>query len=140
MITGYVRGPGVPELIAQVDALIARFAYDPPVVPLPSDPNLMRAAVGAAIEQAASGGSVGWDCVPRGPGVVHAMITAIPNGPALPAPVAATCTVTVEPTAHQLWKVRVTVVAEGAVASNLGDASLILWVAPDPSLASPPSP
>ena len=49
------------------------------------------------------------------------MITAIPNGPALPAPVAATCTVTVEPTAHQLWKVTVTVVAEG-LSPNAGMA------------------
>ena len=54
------------------------------------------------------------------------------------APVQATCTVTVEPTAHQLWKVTVTVVADGAVATNAGDANMVLWVAPDPNPAPSP--
>jgi hypothetical protein len=138
-ITAYARNPDALGLLARVDAMVKGLRYDTRVVPLPNDPAALRSAVGAAIDQAARG-SVGWDCVPRGPGVVHATITAIPNGPALPAPVAATCTVTVEPTAHQLWKVTVTVVADGAVATNSGDASLTLWVAPDPSFAPPSSP
>ncbi len=138
-ITAYARGRGTLALLAQVDAMVKGLRYDTPVMPLPDDPAAIRAAVGAAIDQAARG-SVGWDCVPRGPGVAHATITAIPNGPTLPAPVAATCTVTVQPTAHQLWKVTVTVVADGAVATNAGDASLVLWVAPLPNLGPSPSP
>jgi hypothetical protein len=138
-ITAYARNPGALDLLAGVDAMVKNLRYDRPVVSLPKDPAAIRAAVGAAIDNLARG-SVGWDCVPRGQGVAHATITAIPNGPTLPAPVAATCTVTVEPTAHQLWKVTVTVVADGAVATNAGDASLTLWVAPDPGPAGSPSP
>jgi hypothetical protein len=138
-ITAYARNPDALGLLAQVDSMVKTLRYDTPVVPLPNDPAALNAAVRAAIDQAARG-SVGWDCVPRAPGVAHAMITAIPNGPVLPAPVAATCTVTAEPTAHQLWKVMVTVVADGDVASNAGDASQILWVAPQPNIAPPPSP
>jgi hypothetical protein len=138
-ITAYARNPGALDLLAGVDAMVRNLHYDAPVVPLPNDAAVIRAAVGAAIDGAARG-SVGWDCVPRGPGVTHATITAIPNGPTLSAPVQATCSVTVEPTAHQLWKVTITVVADGAVATNAGDATMVLWVAPDPKLASSPSP
>ena len=138
-ITACARNPGALDLLAGVDAMVKNLRYDTPVVPLPKDPAAIRAAVGAAIDNLARG-SVGWDCVPRGPGVAHAMITAIPNGPTLPAPAQATCTVTVEPTAHQLWEGHHHRGADGTVATNAGDGSLVVWVAPDPNPAPSPSP
>ena len=58
-ITAYARNPGALGLLAGVDAMVKNLRYDTPVVPLPNDPAALRAAVGAAIDQAARGRSVG---------------------------------------------------------------------------------
>ncbi len=110
-----LRGPGVEEMRAQLNALVASIRFDEQPVPLPTGAEGEAAAAQAvrtgldSIDRSVREYWSDWyACFPREPntsrdGVVH---TGPGNvGGQLAEPLAVTCTTTVTPTSMQLWEV-----------------------------------
>lgn len=108
-----LRGPGIEEIRAQLDALVASIRYDEPPSPLPTG------AAGAAAAAQVAGqaldtldrssreyGSDWYGCFPREPGVSRpGIVTGGPGNPGsvLPEPVSLTCSTSIATTDLQLW-------------------------------------
>ena len=96
-ITAAIRGPDLDPLQVQIEAMISSLRYDPPVVPLASDPG---AAAAKALETLGKD-SPAWACFT--PSDSHQMVIgSLPMGPELAHPQLATCTTTIEATPLQL--------------------------------------
>jgi len=108
VLTAHIKGPGGGALRREVQALVASFRFDPPVVPLSSDPSAAaRAAAGAlAFLRALKPEGSSYACFPDVPGTSRgATIHAFPNiEPGLHKPLPVVCSMTIEPTDLQVWK------------------------------------
>ncbi len=131
-IVALLQGPGLDQMRQQLAALIASLRYDPPVIPLP-----IGSAAAVAAEQSALAAllkdSPVWGCFSiAGP---HSMvIDSMPDGPALVRPQLATCTMKIEPTRPQFWRLTLTIRLP-TPDRNVGTGEVITqWVGADGSL------
>jgi hypothetical protein len=134
VIEALIRGPGIDQLRGQVQALISSLRYDPPVVPLP-------VGSAAAIDAARSGLaalvklSPVWGCFSlSGP---HSMVLdSMPNGPDLARPQLATCTMKIEASPFQLWRMTLSIRLSKSD-PNVGAGEIATqWISPDGSLGA----
>ena len=112
-----LRGPGVAEMRAQLDALVASIRFDQPAPRLPSGPDAAEAAARAArvaidtIDRDSREwyDSAFYGCFLREPGQTRE--TTIEDGPGgpLPGPLPVACATAVEPTELGLWQLTLTV-------------------------------
>jgi hypothetical protein len=102
-----VRGPGTDAMLGQVQAMIDTLRWDPPLEPLDVGP-LGRASaiasVGRYLDRVADDDAT-WSCFPRGPGARVAEIRREPSGPALSQPLTVRCSLAIEPSEFERWKV-----------------------------------
>ena len=112
-IDAAIRGPGVDDLRAQVDALARSIRFDQHPPALPDDPNEIDAVVGRAVQALDRDArenyhSQYYACFPRRVGEsTPVVITDGPGGP-LPGPVRVRCGVTIDPSPIGLFKMTLT--------------------------------
>lgn len=106
-IDARMQGPGLVAMRAQLDALIASIRYDPPVVPLPSGAATMASVEAKALAALAKGSPV-WGCFSlSGPKTM--LIDSMPYGPPLAHPQVATCTLKIEASPLQMWRMSLSI-------------------------------
>jgi hypothetical protein len=128
-ISAYIKGPGVEEMQAQAEALVASMAYDPPVPVLnPADgPRIL--GVGLAQAKASD---PSFACFPTEPNATAtATVTELPMYSALRKPLPVTCLTTIEPEQIGLWKVTLTESWTAAADRSAGRLVTTLWLAAD---------
>ena len=134
-----MRGLDLEPLRAQVEALVASLRYDPPPVPLPSGPageTAMREAVARTLASLASE-YAGYGVFPTEPGTSRqCRVTQEPQGPELLRALDATCSMKVEATPLQLWKMTLTTSWPPTDAHAAGAQVRTTWLAPDGSVVS----
>jgi len=135
-ITAELRGPDLDRLETQVDATVASLRYDPPVVPLPTgtggDAAMREAAARTLASLAAE--YAGYGVFPTEPGTSRqCRVTQEPQGPALLRGLDATCSMDVEATPLQLWKMTLTIAWPATDAHPAGAQVRTTWMAPDGS-------
>ncbi len=129
-ISAALRGPDIATMRAQLDALVASLRFDPPATLLPAGQEAAATAAGHALAILASG-DPSWRCFPTRPGTAALTVTALPMGPALSAAQVATCTMAVEATPLQLWKMTLTMALQHADANAGPGQRFTVWVGPD---------
>ena len=113
-----------------MEAVIASLRYDPPVAQLPSGPDAAASAACKALGILAAE-SPAWTCFPTTPGSRQAMLSTLPMGPDLARPQVATCTMRIEATPLQLWRMTLSIrLPEADPGAGLG-ADIVVWVSPD---------
>ena len=134
LVDAQVRGPGTETMRAQLEALITSLRFDPPVVPLP-------AGSAAAVEAARSAlaalvkSSPGWGCFSLS-GSKTMLIDSMPDGPPLAHPQLATCTMTIEASPLQMWRMALSI-RLSTPDPNVGTGeTTIQWINPDGSLGA----
>jgi hypothetical protein len=130
LITATIRDPGADAMRAQVEALVASIAFDPPV-PLLDPADGPRIAAAAVAKEKADGQILA--CFPAEPGAsASAIVTQLPNyGQPLTKPLPATCATSLEPTPIGLWKLTLTLSWTSAADRSAGSASMVFWLDPD---------
>jgi hypothetical protein len=129
-ITALVRGPKLDRLKADVEAMVARLRYDPPVVPLPTGSAAAEAAAATALGALVQD-SPAWACFPPRPGSREMLATSLPMGPTLARPQLATCTMQIEATPLELWRLTLTMrLPEPDPQAGRGE-TFVAWVHPD---------
>ena len=134
VIDARLRGPGLDQMRRQLEALIASLRYDPPVIRLPIGSAAALAAEQSALATLVKESPV-WGCFSAsGP---HSMVIAsMPNGPALARPQLATCTMKIEATPLQFWRMTMTIrLSKPDPNAGTGEVA-VQWVSPDGSLGS----
>lgn len=109
-----LRGPGIEEIRAQLDALVASIRYDEPPSPLPTGAAGAAAAAqvaGRALDELDRSSREYWSdwygCFPHQPGGSRpGIVTGGPGSPGsvLPEPVSLTCSTSIAATELQLWE------------------------------------
>jgi hypothetical protein len=133
-IDAQMRGPGIEAMRAQLEALIASVRYDPPVVPLPTGSAAALAAAQSALAALVKDSPV-WGCFSlSGPQTVR--IDSMPDGPPLAHPQLATCTMKIEASPLQLWRMSLSM-RLSTPDPNVGTGeTTIQWINPDGSLGA----
>lgn len=129
LITAYIKGPGVEEIRAQVEALVASIAYDPPVPVLdPADaPRMLAVGLGQARASDPS-----FACFPTVPDTTEsATVTQLPMYSALRKPLPVTCSSAIEAQQIGLWKVTLTESWTAAADRSAGSLLTTMWLAAD---------
>ena len=132
MIDALLQGPGLDQMRQQLSALVASLRYDPPVILLPTGAGAAVAAEQSALAALLKDSPV-WGCFSvTGP---HSMvIDSMPDGPTLVRPQLATCTMKIEPTRPQFWRLTLTIRLQKPD-RNVGTGEIITqWVSADGSL------
>lgn len=133
-VDAQMRGPGLIEMQAQLDALIASLRYDPPVTPLPSGAAPMAAAEAEALAALVKDSPV-WGCFgTRGPKTM--LIDSMPDGPPLAQAQVATCTVTIEGSPLQMWRMALSIRLPKPDPNVGAGETTIQWINPDGSLGA----
>jgi hypothetical protein len=129
IIHAEIKSPGVEQMRAQVEALVASISYDPPVPVLNPQDGPRIAAIGLA--QARSNDPA-FACFPSVPGTTAtATITQFPMYSALRKPLPVTCSTEIEPVAIGLWRMKLTESWTAAADRSAGSLTTTLWLAPD---------
>ena len=124
-----MKAPGLDEMRAQVEALVASVKYDPPVPVLNAADGPRIAAVGLA---KATANDQSFACFPKEPGTsVTATISQFPMYSPLRRSLPVTCTTQIVPTAIGLWKMSLTESWTAASDRSAGSLTTTLWLAPD---------
>jgi hypothetical protein len=124
-----MKAPGLDEMRAEVEALVASVQYDPliPVLNAADGPRI--AAVGLA---KAAANDQSFACFPKEPGTtVSATVTQFPGYSPLREQLPVTCTTQIVPTAIGLWKMTLTESWTAASDRSPGSLTTTLWLAPD---------
>jgi hypothetical protein len=132
-ITADLRGPGLDTLQAQVATVVEGLELNPPVKPLPSDPDQLAAAAAAALAVALNAlriNSPEGACFSPVPGEARSAVVVISGRPGPRDPIPVTCTSRVEPTRLQMWRVALTIQLDEPT-SDLGTVLFIQWVTAD---------
>jgi len=128
-IEAYLHGPGTDVLQAQVEALVASVAYDPPAPVL--DPANAAAALSKALREQRSN-DPSFACFPTTPGAsLTATVRALPGYGTLGKPLEVTCSAAIEPDELGLWKVTLTEAWAKAAGHSAGQIQPYLWLAAD---------
>jgi hypothetical protein len=136
-IEAKIHGPGLDELKAQVESMVASLRFDPPV----SSPNAgdVTKIVASGLDQAAVK-DPGYACFPRKQATgATARVAALP-GTRLSQPLEVTCSAGIQPFESWLWKVTLTVSWAPASDHTGGSYVTILWLAADGTLRGTYSP
>jgi hypothetical protein len=131
-IHAHIKGPGVERMRAQVEALVASIAYDPPVPVLnPADASRI-AAVG--LEQARAYDAA-YACFQAFPGATAtATIAQFPGYSPLRKPLPVTCSMEIEPNLVGLWKMSLTWSWTAASDRSAGSLTATMWLSADGTL------
>jgi hypothetical protein len=133
-IDAQMRGPGIEAMRAQLEALIASVRYDPPVVPLPTGSAAALAAAQSALTALLKDSAV-WGCF-RLSGPQTVMIDSMPDGPPLAHAQLATCTMKIEASPLQLWRMSLSM-RLSTPDPNVGTGqTTIQWINADGSLGA----
>jgi hypothetical protein len=127
-----LRGPGLDQMRGQLEAMIKSLRYDPPFVPLPSGSTAMTAAATSALAALVKDSSV-WSCFSLS-GPRSMVIDSMPNGPPLARPQLATCTMRIEATPLQLWRMTLSLRLAKPDPNVGGGETFTQWVNPDGTL------
>jgi hypothetical protein len=128
-LEAYLRGPGLDGLQAQVEALVASIAYDPPVAAL--DPANAGQALAAALAELTTGDPT-YGCFPARPDdSAKVTITRFPGYDPLRKPLEVTCSTSIAPHWLGLWKVTLTESWTPAADRSAGEMQTTFWLAPD---------
>ncbi len=134
-----LRGPGIEEMRAQLDELIASMHYSTPPQRLPTGvaavPLLERATARAVnfMDRDARDiqNSDVYACLPRQPNSSRTtVITSGPNGP-LTSPLSVTCSTRVQATELQLWRLTLEIAWDSGPGFKAGSLVTTVWVSPD---------
>jgi hypothetical protein len=124
-----MKAPGVDEMRAQVEALVASVKYVPPVPVLNPADGPRIAAVGLT---RAAANDQSFACFPKEPGTsVEATISQFPMYSQLRRSLPVTCTTQIAPNAIGLWKMSLTESWTAASDRSAGSLTTTLWLAPD---------
>ena len=129
-VTADVRTPNEGALLDLVDGIVKRIRYDPPVMPLPTDPAAAGKAVETALAVLAKGSDPSWACFPAS-GSRTLRVASLPNGPPLTTPQVATCTTAIEATPLQLWRMTLEMRLPRPDANAGLGTRMIVWVGAD---------
>ncbi len=132
-ITADLRGPGLDALQEQVAAMVEGLAFNPPVVPLPDDPDQLRPAAAAALVVALNSlriNSPEVACFSTVPGEARNAVVVISGRPGPRDAVPVTCSSRVEASRLQMWKVVLTIKLDEPT-SELGTVVFTQWVTAD---------
>ncbi len=127
-------GPGLDQMRSQLDDLITSLRYDPPVVLLPSGPAAMATAEAKALAALVKDASV-WTCFSPS-GSNQMIISSMPGGPPLAQPQLATCTMKIEATPLQLWRMTLSIRLDHADPNVGTGETFTQWVNPDGTLGA----
>ena len=126
IIHAEIKSPGVEQMRAQVEALVASISYDPPVPVLNPTDGPRIAAIGLA--QARSNDPA-YACFPSVPGTTAtATVTTLPDGSALGKPLPVTCETEIEPQAIGFWKMTLTESWTAASDRSAGSLTRTMWL------------
>lgn len=132
-ITADLRGPGLEAMQEQVAAMVDRMEFNPPVVPLPEDPDQLRRAAAAALVVALDALRINAPeiaCFPTVPGEARRAVVVISGQPGPRNPVPVTCSSHVEASRLQMWKVILTITLDEPT-HDLGTVVFNQWVTAD---------
>ena len=133
-IDAQLRGPALVDMRAQLDALITSLRYDPPAKSLPSGAAPMAAAEAKALATLVKDSPV-WGCFsPSGPKMM--LIDSMPDGPPLAHPQVATCTLTIEASPLQMWRMALSIRLPKPDPNVGTGETTIQWINPDGSLGA----
>jgi hypothetical protein len=133
-IDAQLRGPGLVEMRAQLDALVASLWYDLPATPLPSGAAPMAAAEAKALAALLKDSPV-WGCFSlSGPKTM--LIDSMPDGPPLAHPQVATCTLTIEASPLQMWRMALSIRLPKPDPNVGKGETTTQWINPDGSLGA----
>jgi hypothetical protein len=129
MISADIKGPGVDQMRAQVEALVASIRYSPAVPVL--DPADGPRVAASGLAQVRSWGPE-YACFPSILGATAtATITEFPGYSSLRKPLPVTCTTAIEPSSIGLWKMTLTESWTAASDRTAGTYSTTVWLAAD---------
>lgn len=129
IISAEINGPGVDQMRAQVEALVASIRYSPAVPMLDPATGPRIAAIGLAMARASDPSLA---CFPDVPGATAtATITQFPGYSPLRKPLPVTCTTAIEPVSIGLWKMTLTESWTAASDRSAGAYSTTVWLAAD---------
>jgi len=129
-ISADMRGPGLDVMQEQVTAMVEGLELNPPVEPLPDDPDELQAGAEAALAVALNAlriNSPEVNCVPPVPGAARSATVVISGRPGPQEAVAVTCSSRVEASRLQMWKVVLTIRLVEPT-SDLGTVVFTQWV------------
>ena len=133
-IDAQMRGPGLDEMRPELVALVASLRYDPPARPLPSGAAAMAAAEASALAALVKQSPVFGCFSPTGPKTM--LIDAMPYGPPLAQPQVVTCTVTIDASPLQMWRMALSIrLPKSDPNVGLGETT-VQWINPDGSLGA----
>ena len=126
-LVGFVRGPGIDALMAQVLGVFDSVRYDPPIAPLPTDPATEATITRQAVVHEADG------CFPAESGATAtARITELPGSGTATHPVEAICRTDLAPTPIELWRLSLTASWTGSGGAAKSSVTTV-WLAADGS-------
>jgi len=119
---------------AELTALVSSLRYDPPAKPLPSGAAAMAAVEAEALAALVKQSPV-FECFSlTGPKTM--LIDAMPYGPPLAHPQVATCTVTIEASPLQMWRMALSIrLPKSDPYVGTGETT-VQWINPDGSLGA----
>jgi hypothetical protein len=121
-----MKGPGLDQMRAQVEALVASVSYDPPVPVLKPADGPRIAAIGLT---KATANDSSFACFPKVPGATAtATITQFPMYSTLSKPLPVTCTTEIQPFSIGLWKMTLTESWTAASDRSAGSLTTTLWL------------
>jgi hypothetical protein len=133
-IDAFIRGPDLGPIEDQLDAMITSLRYDPPVVPLPSGSAAMAAAEAKALAALVKDSPV-WSCFSLS-GPRSMVIDSMPNGPPLAHPQLATCSLKIEASPLQLWRMALSIRLSKPDPSVGTGETTVQWINPDGTLGA----
>jgi len=132
-ISADLRGPGLDAMQEQVAAMVGGLELNPPVVPLPDDPDQLAAGAEGALVVALNAlriNSPEVACFTTVPGAARRAVVVISGRPGAQEAVPVTCTSRVEASRLQMWKVVLTIQLDEPT-SDLGTVVFTQWVTAD---------
>lgn len=134
IIEATLKDPGIDQMRAQVEALVASISYDPPAPVLNPADGPRIAEIGLAKATAAAH-APDLTCFPKVPGsTATGTMTKVPYGSDLTKPLPVTCRTEIEPLAIGLWKMTLTESWSAASDRSAGSLVLTQWLAADGTL------
>ncbi len=131
-----LRKPGLEAMTRAVTDMVDSLRFDPPRQSIPEQPAEQAAAAHAALVSALdvlAKDSPAYRCFPTIAGASRrATLSEMPYGPTLLAPIDAVCSVQVESTRFQMWKLTLTIRLAAAVGVGGETTDIIVqWALPD---------
>ncbi|HET6744649.1 MAG TPA: hypothetical protein VFH90_02235, partial [Candidatus Limnocylindria bacterium] len=133
-----IRPPNEAEMRAQIEAMLASLEFVPAVQVLPADPDAAHdaARLGIAALRADPTDGPTYACMPAEPGARQGITNRLPMNTFGGAPLPVTCTLHIEATRWQMWRMRLTWAWTDADNRTAGEYEVIQWLQADGSLGA----